>query len=148
MLRRILLVLVLALTAAACGESPEVAGAQLAKDGEAVMAWDRWTNKRVTETAQRDVACGDGEIKRVFAATAELPTSNPDADNTLDVASRSIGARLSEVHYEPVSALDQADRTDRRQLTYTKDGLSFTAILTLPSENAIKVELQGATTCQ
>lgn len=148
MLRRILPVLALAFLAAACGESPEVAGAQLAKDGKAVMAWDWWTNKRVTETAQRDVGCEDDKVKRVFAATAELPTSNPDADNTLDVASRLIGARLSEVRYELSLVPDQRDSTDGRLLTYTKDGLRFTVMLTLPSETAIHVTLQGETDCQ
>lgn len=74
----ILCATLLAGTLAACGGSdgPTVdqAGAKLAKDGKALMNEDQppMVRKKVSESADRDVSCGDGKYRREYKATADF----------------------------------------------------------------------------
>jgi hypothetical protein len=138
--------------AAACsdGLSLQEAGSMLVADGNAVMAWDDWVDESITNVASRDVPCGDSGFKRVFTATGQLPTLDPDPDNKLDGATRLVGAEFSGRGYLPdVSNLDQSDLTDVRTIVWIKEpaGLRFFFTLTLPSDTRISVHIKGETSC-
>ncbi|WP_155352355.1 hypothetical protein [Acrocarpospora macrocephala] len=143
----------LAAIVAACSSGPslEEAGSILVRDGNAVMAWDNWVDESITNVGSRDVYCSDDSgFKRVFTATGELPTLNPDPDNKLDGAARQIGARFAERGYLPdISSLDQSDLTDVRTIVWLKEsaGLRFFFTLTLPSDTRISAHIKGETSC-
>jgi len=141
----------MAILLAACGGgSIEEAGAQLVKDGQQVMAWERWENPQITSPGTQDVACDDGGVKRVFTATATLRSNDPDPDNRLDLAERLIGAEFSDLGYETVTdGPDQSDKIDSRQVTKVRQDpeITFTYTMTLPQEDAVAVEVEGQTAC-
>ncbi|MEO3854954.1 hypothetical protein ABGB08_08605 [Acrocarpospora sp. B8E8] len=104
----------------------------------------------ITNAATSDVSC-DGGLKRVFTATGQLPTLNPDPDNKLDGAERQLGARFTERGYLPdISGPDQSDLIDSRTIVWVKEaaGLWFSITITLPSDTRIAVQLNGETNCE
>jgi len=141
----------MAILLTACGGgSIEEAGAQLAKDGQQVMAWDRWVDPKITNPGTQDVACEDGGVKRVFTATATVRSDDPDPDNRLDLVERLIGAEFSDLGYETVTeGPDQSDKIDSRQVKKVREDpeISFTYTMTLPQEDTVAVELEGQTAC-
>ncbi|GAA4590594.1 hypothetical protein GCM10023194_47810 [Planotetraspora phitsanulokensis] len=151
MSRRLIPFAAIAVLLTACsGGSIDESGAQLAKDGRQVMAWEKWVEPQITSPATENVACGDGTFKRVFTASATLPSNNPDADDTLDNAERTIGARFSEAGYETATGgPDQSDKTDSRQVKKVKQEpeISFTYTMTLAQADALAVKVEGQTAC-
>ncbi len=115
------------------------------------MAWDDWVDERTTNPATIDVRCGSGGSKRMFTATGQLPTLNPDPDKKLDTASTQIEARFEERGYLPdLTVPDQSDVIDSRTIGMVKKEprLRFSVTMTLPSETRIAVEISGETECQ
>ncbi|GAA1007361.1 hypothetical protein Aple_018070 [Acrocarpospora pleiomorpha] len=147
------LLAVVAATGCSSGLSLQEAGAQLAADGKAVMAWDDWVDEsiNITNTAASDVPCGDGKVKRVFTAVGQLPTLNPDPDNKLDGATRDIGYSFAERGYErDVSGPSQADVLPTRTIVWVKEaaGLRFSFTVSLPSDTRIAAQINGETRCE
>ncbi|GIH29407.1 hypothetical protein Aph01nite_77170 [Acrocarpospora phusangensis] len=142
----------LVVMAAGCTSGPSLqeAGAQLAADGNAVMAWDDWVDERVTNAATSDVSCGDGTFKRVFTATGQLPTLDADPDSKLDGATRQIGFSFAERGYErDTTGPGQADDVSSRTVVWIKEetGLRFSFTVTLPSDKRIAAQIDGETRC-
>ncbi|MEO3860525.1 hypothetical protein [Acrocarpospora sp. B8E8] len=147
------LLAVVAATGCTSGPSLQEASAQLAADGQAVMAWDDWVDDSIdiTNAATSDVSCGEGGLKRVFTATGQLPAIAPDPDSEFDIAARSIGARFAERGYDPdISGPDQSDLIDSRTIVWVKEaaGLRFSFTMTLPSDTRIAVQINGETNCE
>ncbi|WP_283133564.1 hypothetical protein [Rhizohabitans arisaemae] len=130
-MRRLLAALTLVALVAACTSGPTLdeAAAELQKDLRRFETDDVFKNElaafKVVEQPDRDIPCGDGRFKRVFAATAE-DGGTPLTPNDLYGAQRIMESTLALFGYEVTYDMNQLERLDGRDIRADKKELGIT----------------------
>ncbi|MFI6485617.1 hypothetical protein ACIBH1_47465 [Nonomuraea sp. NPDC050663] len=141
MFRRLIPLAALAGLVAACGGTGEM-GAQLANDGNKILAEGGWTDPSVTSRAEE---CKDGWA--VYRAAALLPSSKPEAEALSD-ALATVNERLTSAGYTADPANEEAGMLNGGvKLAFSKPNVTFKVTVTRPGESGVGVMLQGSTAC-
>jgi outer membrane murein-binding lipoprotein Lpp len=100
----------------------------------------------MTEDASKDVSCGDGKVKRVFAGSFPFKP-NPDVDSTFDLAFKSVLGAMDTERY-PLTKKPESDDLNGREFVFTgkdKDKVTFTFTFTAGATPTLA--LRGETAC-
>ncbi|WP_405055919.1 hypothetical protein OG474_24625 [Kribbella sp. NBC_01505] len=137
-----------------CSSGPKVSelGAELQQEGKAQLTAAADFNgadgvqPTITEDASKDVSCGDGKVKRVFAGSF-LFRPNPDIDQTFDFAFTALRGRLDQNRYDLTTRPD-ADDTARREAVFAgQDRYKVTLRFVFTGGAEPAFALQGETAC-
>jgi hypothetical protein len=137
-----------------CSSGPTVSelGGQMQKDGTELL--DRAAESQgvegvkptITDDASKDVPCGDGKVKRVFAGS--FPFMKRDkVDTTFDLAFSITLGQLDKERYELTQEPDSDDLARREFVLTGKDDLKVTFTFTFTGGAAPAAALRGETAC-
>ena len=100
----------------------------------------------ITDDASKDVPCGDGKVKRVYAGSFPFKAS-PDMDTTFDLTFAITVGHLDTGRYEITKEPD-SDDVVRREFVFTgKDDLKVTFTFAFTGGASPISTLRGETAC-
>jgi hypothetical protein len=137
-----------------CTSGPKASelGGELQKDATALLDQSAESQgldgakPTITDDASKDVPCGDGKVKRVFAGSFPF-MKRPDVDATFDFAFKIVLADLDTERYELTREPDSDDLARREFVATGKDDHKITLTFTLTGGTAPTFALHGETAC-
>ena len=100
----------------------------------------------ITEDASKDVPCGDGKVKRVFAGSFPFDSS-ASLDTTFDLAFISLRGRIESKRYSLVAQPDTEVVTRREAVFTGKDDNKVTLTFVFTGGATPIFALRGETAC-
>ncbi|WP_405055920.1 hypothetical protein OG474_24630 [Kribbella sp. NBC_01505] len=152
LLTGIVLLAVAGLTGCSSGPTISELGPQLQQEGTqqldaaADYSGVDGVKPTITEDASKDVPCGDGKVKRVFAGSFPFEPG-ASLDTTFDLAFISLRGRIDGKRYDLVTQPDKEDLTRREAVFAGKDDNKLTLTFVFTGGATPTFALRGETAC-